>query len=930
MKQIFANFIERRSGFLIVAFFVLTLVLSIPVIVLDGPAPASTEPSGEAFDLRDDIALKLSSPIFPIAYIAESETGDVLTKDSLLSLFIAQREMREKDDAGLLAVNNLPKQPYLIKSFSLQTNSEFYGVNSVADAVDQYLRNHPSFNTTLEMATNDQVKYALHSLLTAPSTAALQSQLSIKATKEKRIVLGEEIDWWISPAINFVVIANNQLLGGNNSRSAGSLSGDDATLTKEHFARNIQKILRTDEGNYQLWGLAIDQNLEARDEGSTAGVYITLTVIAALCVVGMSLRTYWATALVAMGIGFLMIWLKGLSALLGIKGGLIIEFIVPIAMVSLGVDFAVHAVRRYREERLNGHAPRMALRIGFAGVLSALALAMASDGIAFLSNVPSGIEAVTHFGLSAGVAVFSSFVVLGIIVPLILMRIENLGQSTSSSSFKSKLFFWVGILGVISSTGFAVIFTVALNVKIGVLILFGIAIIFIGIPLLAVKRDGKPLDESIKLHKDKPLLERLLPDLVLLLAKYRYFTLLLTLVITIVSIYTALKLEATFDVKDFFENDSDFVVGLDKLDEHIGDRSGEGGVVYIRGDLSDPSTLVMIDNLMSKLGSNPVVGKETDGTPSIFHRNIINMVRRITSNPVLFERITGGTLIDTNSDNLPDDKAQLLKVFDFIRTNGVPLNESTQIYSVDEVNTSFYHDPEGIDENVTTLIVGIPGTREQAVVQEAELSLSNDLVDLANNPSISKVGLTGAPFTRNAELTASTSALRTSLPIAIAGTLMFLIFSMRSIRFAIVTVIPVLLVASWLYALMYLLGFALNLVTATIGALSVGVGIDYSIHMTERYREEINRSATKLKAIEYAAKETGAALLASAGSSIVGFTVMGFAPMPLFSSYGILTAIMIFLALAAALFVLPSLLILVAGKEGRISHPAIDANANYR
>ena len=41
--------------------------------------------------------------------------------------------------------------------------------------------------------------------------------------------------------------------------------------------------------------------------------------------------------------------------------------------------------------------------------------------------------------------------------------------------------------------------------------------------------------------------------------------------------------------------------------------------------------------------------------------------------------------------------------------------------------------------------------------------------------------------------------------------------------------------------------------------------------------------------------------MASAVSSIVGFTILGFAPMPLFSSFGFLTAIMIFLALAASL-----------------------------
>ena len=210
----------------------------------------------------------------------------------------------------------------------------------------------------------------------------------------------------------------------------------------------------------------------------------------------------------------------------------------------------------------------MALRIGFAGVLSALALAMASDGIAFLSNVPSGIEAVTHFGLSAGIAVFSSFIVLGIIVPLILMRIENLGQrSTIPNAALSKVLFWSGLIGVITTTGFAVILTVALNIQIGVLVLFGVAIIFIGIPLLVTKRDGVPSDESSKFHKKRPLIERLLPKIVLVLAEYKYFTLLLTLIVTALSIFTALKLEATFDVKDFFENDSDFVVGLDKLDD---------------------------------------------------------------------------------------------------------------------------------------------------------------------------------------------------------------------------------------------------------------------------------------------------------------------------------------------------------------------------
>ena len=83
-----------------------------------------------------------------------------------------------------------------------------------------------------------------------------------------------------------------------------------------------------------------------------------------------------------------------------------------------------------------------------------------------------------------------------------------------------------------------------------------------------------------------------------------------------------------------------------------------------------------------------------------------------------------------------------------------------------------------------------------------------------------------------------------------------------------------------------------------------------------RFREELARRENSDEALRYAARGTGVALAASAASSIVGFGIMGFSPMPMFSSYGILTALMIFLALAASLLVLPSLLLVVSERRG--------------
>jgi len=209
----------------------------------------------------------------------------------------------------------------------------------------------------------------------------------------------------------------------------------------------------------------------------------------------------------------------------------------------------------------------------------------------------------------------------------------------------------------------------------------------------------------------------------------------------------------------------------------------------------------------------------------------------------------------------------------------------------------------------------LPGTREQSKVGEASDQLASDLLPLDSTPGITSYGLTGSPFTRNEGLKATTSSLQKSIPIAAVAALVVLFIAMRSIRYAAVTVIPIGLVVTWLYAIMYLAGFGLNFVTATIGAVSIGVGIDYSIHMTERFREELRKSSTTTEAARIAARETGVALMASAASSIGGFAVMGFAPMPMFSSYGILTAIMIALALAASILVLPALLTLVTGES---------------
>ena len=577
-----------------------------------------------------------------------------------------------------------------------------------------------------------------------------------------------------------------------------------------------------------------------------------------------------------------MIWLKGISNLVGLKGGLTIELIVPIAMT--------------------------------------LGLAMLSDGIAFLSNVSSDIEAIIHFGIAAGISVASSFLVLGIIVPLAAMRIDQLRRPrTGPGSLAER------ILAIVAGLNAAVLFAVAVLLLVVGFVIPGVAVFlaailtFLVVPVLFIRRGNRGAQPQTDIYATdlRSSHEDTRPGLAAKfvggLARFRLIVLLFVIAMTAGAVILALRLDPEFDVKDFFDSNSDFVVSLDRLDKHIAKRGGEPGFIFVKGDLTDPQALAALNQFVGELAGNPYVGRDADGLPSL-EDNVFNLLERVTASAYARGQIkqeTGIEITDNDGDGVPDNQQQIRTTYDYIVQNGVPLDGSNFVYDAGQVRDRLFHIPGSGGDNVTLLVVGIPGTREQTVVKAARESLLDGMEVLRQNPLFSRVGLTGSAFIREGQLDATTQSLRRALPISVAAALVLLLFMMRSLRYAVVTIIPVLLVAVWLYALMYLIGFSLNFVTATIGAISIGVGIDYSIHMTERFREELNRADTAMEALHRAANGTGVALMASAVSSILGFVILGFAPMPLFSSFGFLTAIVIFLALASSLAVLPSLLLLV-------------------
>ena len=915
------SFVADRSILVVGIVIILTLILVYPFINMAPTEQASPNPPGEVYDLQKDIDDKFPTPVHFASYVLEPKNGDVLTSDVLLELKRNKQTLFDLDSKGLLAGGTLENQPYLFSFFDTGIEAEITGISSILDSIEIVLF---QMGTTLDQASDQDIKVAFSRLLSNPKSNQVIDFLSRKATFETSLINGVEVDLWSSPAMFLYLIADNEKLGGGGLEIG--LGGGEDVINKEHLNRNFREVIEGNSQVYNLWGVAIDSNLESEEEGSIAGIFITFTVIGALLVVGLSLKSYWATAISGVGLGILMIWLKGISALIGLKSGLVIDLIVPIGMISLGVDFVVHAIRRYKEELHSNRSPNMALKIGLSGVLGALVLAMLSDGIAFLSNLSSNIEAVIHFGSAAAIAVFSSFVILGIIAPIVSMKIDELilNSTKSFSSNKFKFLKILGAIGVANASGGAVILMVALDRTYGLIMLLATIAIFIALPVIYLKiRSGVNEDQADKkikeLDRDKSYLTNMVEKLVLLSAKNPIWVISITAFITSISIFLALKLEPTFDVKDFFDSKSEFVIGLDKLEEHLGDTGGEPGIAYIKGDLMQPEAILRIDEFIESLRDIDNVAETPSGEITI-GPNVVNVSRRIMASKSTLKQIeeeSGIIIQDADLNGIPDSREDTELVFRHALSYGISDDLGNIILRPDEIRGAIYlPSDDSIDElSLTTVSFQIPGTRDQKIVTEAGDILEPIILDLEKNNYIEKTGLTGSPFTREEQLTASSRTLYTSLPIAIAAATLLLFVAMRSLKYAVITVIPIILVVSWTYAVMYIAGFALNFVTAIIGAISIGVGIDYSIHMTQRFREELRKQDSKFDSIRVAARGTGMALLGSAASSVVGFTIMGFAPMPVFSSYGQITAVMIVFALIASLIVLPCLLVLITREQ---------------
>jgi predicted RND superfamily exporter protein len=120
--------------------------------------------------------------------------------------------------------------------------------------------------------------------------------------------------------------------------------------------------------------------------------------------------------------------------------------------------------------------------------------------------------------------------------------------------------------------------------------------------------------------------------------------------------------------------------------------------------------------------------------------------------------------------------------------------------------------------------------------------------------------------------------------------------------------IPLMMVVGWVYGIMGYTGYQINPQTVTIGALSLGLGVDYAVHYTIRLEEEVehNPSAGQKVWVENASATTGRAMYGAALTTAGGFAVLNLSALLPLRLFGQAFVVAITLALLSSLILIPA------------------------
>ncbi|ADB50056.1 MMPL family transporter [Conexibacter woesei] len=211
------------------------------------------------------------------------------------------------------------------------------------------------------------------------------------------------------------------------------------------------------------------------------------------------------------------------------------------------------------------------------------------------------------------------------------------------------------------------------------------------------------------------------------------------------------------------------------------------------------------------------------------------------------------------------------------------------------------------DRDAATLAFGIrlmPLDEQQQVV--------DILRDELNPPKGVRAELAGLPVVTaqaNAELSSAGRRLLLLLTGLVAVAAVLFAVYRRADR-AFVPLVPIALATGWSALVLFLTRVPLNPMSATLGALVIAISTEFSVLLSERFRQERADGHDVATALARTYRSTGRAVLASGVTAIAGFGVLALSDIRMLRDFGIVTVVDLVVSLIGVLVVLPSVLVL--------------------
>lgn len=144
--------------------------------------------------------------------------------------------------------------------------------------------------------------------------------------------------------------------------------------------------------------------------------------------------------------------------------------------------------------------------------------------------------------------------------------------------------------------------------------------------------------------------------------------------------------------------------------------------------------------------------------------------------------------------------------------------------------------------------------------------------------------------------------------VMLAIMLMFLLL-FRSLKIAIICIIPNAIAAAFVLGIMGWLGIPLDIMTITIAAISVGIGVDNTIHYMHRFKREFPRFGNYRETMFFCHNSIGRAMYFTSMTIVAGFSILALSNFIPTIVFGLLTSLAMLVALLGSLTLLPQLLI---------------------